>query len=266
MRTSENSVKWKSNFRECPECELRQNGVLGSSALRSTYGAKGLLRNGWHVRPDLHRVDRRAAFGQRVTRAQLPHIPIVDSPLRERCVEAAPAPPVHGGEALRWGGEGTRPAVRTASVSSKRASARRLMHSSWRSRRKVRRFSVAWVLAHRVSLKARRLCMFQTFRGLVLRGRRRPERVWGTANTASSAARPAPLPRSCIRHPARLPPPLPRPSARGAPPRRACRSTAPRQPGCRGSRESAAVCWPYRKSSAAPRIPWRAATTRKKIP
>jgi hypothetical protein len=154
--------------------ELRFNGVLGSSALRSTYGAKGLLRNGWHVRPDLHRVDRRAAFGQRVTREQLPHIPIVDPPLRERRAETTLAPPVHGGEALRWGGEGTRPAVRTASVRSKRASARRLMHSSWRSRRKVRRFSVAWVLAHRVSLKARRLCMFQTFRGLVLRGRRRP--------------------------------------------------------------------------------------------
>src|SRR5829696_5685324 len=28
-RTSENS--FKANFRECPECELRQNGVLGSS-------------------------------------------------------------------------------------------------------------------------------------------------------------------------------------------------------------------------------------------
>jgi hypothetical protein len=162
-----------------PATELRDNGVLGSSALRSTYGAKGLLRNGWCVRPDLHRVDRRAAFGQRVTRAQLPHILIVDPPLRQRRVEAAPAPPVHGGEALRWGGEGTRPAARTASVSSKRASARRLMHASWRSRRKVRRFSVAWVLAHRVSLKARRLCMFQTFRGLVLRGRRRPVAVLG---------------------------------------------------------------------------------------
>jgi len=79
--------------------ELRLYGVLGSSALRSTYGAKGLLRNGWRVRPDLHRVDRRAAFGQRVTREQLPHIPIVDPPLRERRAETTLAPPVHGGEA-----------------------------------------------------------------------------------------------------------------------------------------------------------------------
>src|SRR5215207_7153966 len=31
MRTSENSVKWKSNFRESPECELRGDGVLRSS-------------------------------------------------------------------------------------------------------------------------------------------------------------------------------------------------------------------------------------------
>src|SRR5215208_5703653 len=30
-RTSENSVKWKSNFRENPECELRLIGVLRSS-------------------------------------------------------------------------------------------------------------------------------------------------------------------------------------------------------------------------------------------
>src|SRR5215208_1645784 len=88
-----------------PECvegefsELRPYGVLRSSALRSTYGAKGLLRNGWCVRPDVHRVDRRAAFGQRVTREQLPHIPIVDPPLRERRAETTLAPPVHGGEA-----------------------------------------------------------------------------------------------------------------------------------------------------------------------
>src|SRR5215211_5385141 len=32
MRTSENPVKWKSNFRECPECERRQPGVLRSSS------------------------------------------------------------------------------------------------------------------------------------------------------------------------------------------------------------------------------------------
>jgi hypothetical protein len=30
-RTSENSVKWKSNFRENPECELRLIGFLRSS-------------------------------------------------------------------------------------------------------------------------------------------------------------------------------------------------------------------------------------------
>jgi hypothetical protein len=99
LRQPLRSRRSRTNFGECPECELRFNGVLGSSALRSTYGAKGLLRNGWRVRPDLHRVDRRAAFGQRVTREQLPHIPIVDPPLRERRTETTLAPPVHGGEA-----------------------------------------------------------------------------------------------------------------------------------------------------------------------
>ena len=92
-------------------------------------GARFCVAAGPHR--DVHSVDRRivwVSMSKGMSGEQSPHTVLVHASHTERGIEAAPAALVDGCQAqVRWRGDGAR-AVSSASVSSKRASARRSKH------------------------------------------------------------------------------------------------------------------------------------------